>query len=99
MLNGLVRLRVLRAASATNAVCGVDLSADLAALGHSVSPGTLYPVLHDLEAAGWLKSTAKTVNGRRRRYYAITRKGRTQLDEAMLALNRFVFDGRARQQG
>ena len=92
ILTGLVRLRILRVASNGDAVCGLDLSADLAAVGHRVSPGTLYPLLHQLGTAGWLASRAKTVNGRRRRSYAITRNGRAQLDEAMLALRRFVFD-------
>jgi|SRR5579859_4627073 len=101
-VTGLVRLRILHAASKSDALCGVDLSADLAAVGHRVSPGTLYPLLHELETAGWLASHAKTVNGRRRRYYAITGNGRAQLDEAMLALRRFAFDapnGSAKRAG
>ncbi len=97
ILKGLVRLHILRAANTTGDMCGVDLSADLAAVGHRVSPGTLYPLLHDLEKAGWLESQAKTVNGKRRRYYRITSKGRQQLEEALVALDRFVFDRPAHQ--
>ena len=42
--------------------------------------GTLYPVLHKLENDGYLKSyTQKGDNGRNRKYYQITKKGRKQL--------------------
>ena len=92
MIQGLVRLRILRAA-ARGPIAGVELSDDLAAAGHRMSPGTLYPLLHDLEKAGWLKSKGKTVKGKRRRYYRATKKGRAQLEQALVALNQFLFDG------
>lgn len=38
--------------------------------------GTVYPALHRLEQAGLLASGWSTVNGRRRRVYRLTRKGR-----------------------
>lgn len=38
--------------------------------------GTLYPLLHSLEAQGWVTSSDGVANGRTRRYYAITRDGR-----------------------
>ena len=42
--------------------------------------GMLYPVLHRLEAAGFVKSAWKTADsGRRRKYYSITRQGRAEL--------------------
>ena len=42
--------------------------------------GMLYPVLHRLEAAGFVKSTWKTAeSGRRRKYYRITREGDAEL--------------------
>ena len=50
--------------------------------------GTLYPALHKLEAEGlvtaeWRDAPASGENsagGRQRKYYAITRKGRSELD-------------------
>lgn len=92
MIQGLVRLRILRAAT-RGPISGVELSEDLATAGHRVSPGTLYPLLHELEKAGWLKSKGKTVKGKRRRYYRVTKKGRGQLEQALIALNLFLFDG------
>jgi transcriptional regulator len=42
--------------------------------------GTLYPCLHQLEADGLIRSDwRETPNERRRKYYSLTRKGRTQL--------------------
>lgn len=44
--------------------------------------GMLYPVLHRLERLGCVEARWKVVeNGRRRKYYRITRKGRSQLAE------------------
>ena len=44
--------------------------------------GTLYPILHALEKEQLIKAReAETVNGRIRRYYAITEKGLRALDE------------------
>ena len=42
---------------------------------------TLYPLLHSLEAQGWVTSSDGVANGRTRRYYAITRDGRAALAE------------------
>jgi PadR family transcriptional regulator PadR len=43
--------------------------------------GMLYPVLHRLERRGLLKSRWEAVNGeRKRRYYALTAKGRGALN-------------------
>src|SRR5712691_8424466 len=90
MIQGLVRVRILRAAS-RGPVSGVELSQDLATAGHQVSPGTLYPLLHDMEKAGWVKSTGKTVKGKRRRYYRATKKGRIQLEQASAVLQQFLL--------
>ena len=43
--------------------------------------GMLYPVLHRLEAAGFVRSNWKIAeNGRRRKYYSITRQGEAELE-------------------
>ena len=42
--------------------------------------GMLYPVLHRLEAAGFVKSAWRIADtGRRRKYYRITRQGEAEL--------------------
>jgi DNA-binding PadR family transcriptional regulator len=43
--------------------------------------GMLYPVLHRLEGEGWVESIWRTGgNGRRRKYYRISRAGRQELE-------------------
>ena len=42
--------------------------------------GMLYPVLHRLEAQGWVRARWRTSPaGRKRKYYALTRKGQQAL--------------------
>ena len=43
--------------------------------------GTLYPILHALETEGCLVSNLVDAEGRSRRYYKITERGRKQLAE------------------
>ena len=44
--------------------------------------GMLYPVLHRLERLGYIEAHwEKSESGRRRKYYRITKRGRTQLAE------------------
>jgi transcriptional regulator len=48
----------------------------------SVNQGSLYPALYRLVRRGWIRAQWKvTENNRRARYYALTPKGRTMLDE------------------
>jgi PadR family transcriptional regulator PadR len=46
-----------------------------------VGEGVVYPVLHALERAGALRSRRKTVAGRSRIYYSVTKKGSRRLTE------------------
>jgi transcriptional regulator len=41
--------------------------------------GALYPAMHSLESKGWISSQTREENGRIRRYYEITEKGRKVL--------------------
>ena len=45
----------------------------------SLPEGTVYPALHRLEAAGLLSSRWSVGEGRRRRVYALTRRGQREL--------------------
>ncbi|MBI4468916.1 MAG: helix-turn-helix transcriptional regulator [Acidobacteria bacterium] len=45
--------------------------------------GTLYPALHLLERKGYLRSAWRTgENGRRRKYYALTARGRKRAESS-----------------
>jgi len=49
----------------------------------SPSEGTVYPVLNEFEAGGYLSSTAEVVRGRERKVYALTAKGRRAFQVAV----------------
>ena len=53
---------------------------DRSAGAFALAEGTVYPVLHRLEAEGLLASDWSTVSGRRRRVYRLTRAGRSTLE-------------------
>ena len=46
-----------------------------------VSESTLYPVLRRLQKDGYLRTYHKTFQGRNRRYYTVTEKGREQFQQ------------------
>lgn len=46
-----------------------------------VKPGSLFPALHRMEEEGWLSASwGESENNRRAKYYALTKKGRRQLE-------------------
>lgn len=81
LYSGLVRLHVLYHAS-VGAVFGLGMIEELRHHGYRVGPGTLYPLLHGLERRGYLRSKKQLVEGKIRRVYAITKKGRGELVKA-----------------
>jgi PadR family transcriptional regulator len=52
--------------------------------------GSVYPALHRLERAGLLSSRWSEGNGRRRRVYVVTRRGRKQLSHDRAEFTAFV---------
>lgn len=82
---GAVRLHILHHA-AEEEIHGAWMTEELARHGHQISPGTLYPTLHRLEADGLLVSHQRVVDGRARRVYRATEAGRRALIEDRRAL-------------
>jgi PadR family transcriptional regulator, regulatory protein PadR len=81
LLLGFVKIHVLYHA-AHEPIYGAGISAELARHGYRLSWGTLYPLLHTLEAEGLLVRDDQVVDGKVRKYYRITPLGRRALDEA-----------------
>lgn len=73
-----VRVHVLHHA-AEGPIFGLEMIEELRHHGYSIGAGTLYPILHNLENAGCLRSKQEVVNGKQRKYYAATAKGRRAL--------------------
>jgi len=81
LLLGFIKIHILYHTGKTR-VFGQEFRHELQRHGYHVSYGTLYPIFHKLEAQGYLKSTRENINGRIRRYYTLTRSGRTILGKA-----------------
>jgi DNA-binding PadR family transcriptional regulator len=82
---GAVRLHILHHATEKE-IHGAWLTTELAHHGYHISPGTLYPTLHRLEAEGLLISEQRIVDGRARRVYRATNAGKAALAEDRAAL-------------
>jgi DNA-binding PadR family transcriptional regulator len=50
--------------------------------GYNISPGTLYPLLHNMESNNLLEKEERTVEGKIRKYYKITELGDEILHDA-----------------
>jgi PadR family transcriptional regulator, regulatory protein PadR len=78
---GFIKIHILHYAG-QEAVYGVALIRELGRHGYEISPGTLYPILHDLEKAGYLIREDRVVGGKVRKYYSLTDEGQRALNEA-----------------
>src|SRR5438045_8154833 len=56
-----------------------------------VGQGSLYPALHKLEQAAWIKAEwGESENNRRAKYYSLTRDGRRALEKETAQWNRLA---------
>ncbi|HZZ77788.1 MAG TPA: PadR family transcriptional regulator [Gemmataceae bacterium] len=78
---GFIRLHILHHADEAP-ICGVEIVEELGHHGYRLSPGTVYPVLHELVRAGYLKVRTKVVGGKVRKYYTATAAGHRALVKA-----------------
>ena len=78
LYSGLIRLHILHHA-AEEPVYGVWIAEELSRHGYKLSAGTLYPILHGLEAKGYLRAHLERRGKSGRRVYVITPLGRKAL--------------------
>ena len=88
---GFIKIHILYHAS-KEPIFGVEIAEELARHGYSISPGTLYPTLHRLEKEGYLESSSKVVNGRVRKYYQATTKGKLVLEHSKKKIRELVTE-------
>ncbi len=88
---GFIKIHILYHAS-KEPIFGVEIAEELARHGYSISPGTLYPVLHRLEKEGYLESSSKVVNGRMRKYYQATAEGKLVLEQSKKKIRELVTE-------
>ena len=82
-LQGTLPLLVLTVLARRGPLHGYGITAFIASLSDvlRVEEGSLYPALHRMEEAGWIKARwATTDKGRRARTYELTATGRRQLE-------------------
>ncbi len=83
LLKGTLDMLVLKAL-ALGPLHGLGVSNRIAQITNGafqVKPGSLFPALHRMEEAGWLKSSwGESENNRRAKYYRLTKAGERQLE-------------------
>jgi transcriptional regulator len=93
LLQGTLDLLILKALAAGE-LHGLGVSRRIEQITggtYIVQPGSLFPALHRLEEAGWLKSAwDASENNRRAKYYTLTAAGRRQLGQEKAEWNRIA---------
>lgn len=57
-----------------------------------MTEGALYPLLHKLEADGIIRSEVQEINGRNRKYYLLTEKGKKQQANQEDEMRSYLFN-------
>lgn len=57
-----------------------------------MTEGALYPLLHKLENEGLIYAELQNVNGRDRKYYFLTAKGKRQQGEQEVEMKSYLFN-------
>jgi PadR family transcriptional regulator, regulatory protein PadR len=78
---GFIQIHILHHA-VEHPIFGVWMLEELREHGYNISSGTLYPILHSMEADGLLTREDRNVEGKIRKYYTTTEKGKLILIEA-----------------
>jgi PadR family transcriptional regulator PadR len=86
---GFIKIHVLYHAQ-HEPVYGAAIIEELRHHGYDLSPGTLYPMLHAMEKAGYLRPEERIVEGKVRKYYHLTEYGATALTEAKARIRELV---------
>jgi PadR family transcriptional regulator PadR len=93
-LQGTLDLLVLKTLASRGTMHGYAITLHIEEISESVlrlEEGSLYPALHRMTQAGWLKAEwGASENNRRARFYSLTAAGRTQLEAEEKSWERFT---------
>lgn len=81
VFSGFIQIHILHHAL-KEPIYGVWMMDELREHGYDISPGTLYPMLHNMEKSGLLTMEEKNVHGKIRKYYSTTDFGASVLRQA-----------------
>lgn len=94
LLQGTLDLLILRALTSQE-LHGLGISRRIEQITQQtfqVKPGSLFPALHRMEEAGWLKSSwGDSETNRRAKFYRLTKAGQRQLQAETDQWNRIVL--------
>lgn len=88
ILLGFIQVHILHHACEKQGIYGVQMIEELSRHGYKISPGTLYPILHHMKKDEMIEMNKININGKIRKIYKITKKGKQILDE----LKRFITE-------
>lgn len=95
ILQGTLALLVLRSLAAQGAMHGYAITSHIQRVSDDllrVEEGSLYPALHRMEQAGWVKAEwGVTEKNREARFYSLTAAGRKQLAQEQEQWNRLTL--------
>lgn len=80
LYNGFIRIHILYHATEEQ-ICGIEIIEELERHGYTVSPGTVYPILHKMTKDDLLFAHNEIVDGKRRIYYKATSQGKNLLEQ------------------
>ncbi len=90
LLKGSLSVIILKLLENRERMYGYEITQQVKAItagGVAITEGALYPALHKLEAEGLLTTETEVVDGRARKYYSLTKTGKTEavnrVDELM----------------
>jgi PadR family transcriptional regulator, regulatory protein PadR len=86
---GFIKIHILHHAQ-QEPVYGLALIQELQRHGYEIGPGTLYPILHQLERQGYLIVEERVIRGKVRKYYSATDAGSQALVEVRVKVRELV---------
>ena len=93
LLKGSLKSIVLKLLSVNKKMYGYEITQNIEQLSDGkirLTYGALYPILHNLEKEGILKTESEIVNNRVRIYYSLTKKGNDTAKEKVKELEEFI---------
>jgi PadR family transcriptional regulator PadR len=93
LIKGTLSTLVLKLLEEKGRMYGYEIAQNLKEISEGkvmVKEGSLYPALHKLEADGFLTVEEEFIGKRVRRYYSLTKNGKTQSDTALKELRSFL---------
>ncbi len=92
-IKGTIKTIVLKLLSENRRMYGYEITQEVKRLSSGeieITYGALYPILYKLENAGLLKTEQEVVDGRVRKYYSLTEKGKAEAKEKVAELAHFL---------